>query len=116
VDGSLVVLVENLSGDDLAFDGEGNAYVATNPYQSVLKLPGIGLRGNSVSTERVRILRGLNVAEAAGPTAVAFGRGGADNRSIYVTTTGGLVSPVGNGPGLAHIVKADIGIMGDIPY
>jgi hypothetical protein len=30
-----MIVVEDLTGDDLAFDVEGNAYVATNPSQTV---------------------------------------------------------------------------------
>jgi hypothetical protein len=112
--GSLVVVAEGVTGDDLAFDGEGAAYVATNPSQWVLKLSGLGLERGSMTGERVRILGGLEIAETAGPTAVAFGRTVGDERSIYVTTTGGLVNPVGDGPGLAHIVRADVGVRGEI--
>ncbi|TVY64179.1 hypothetical protein LSUE1_G008205, partial [Lachnellula suecica] len=85
-EGSLEVVAEDITGDDLAFDERGNVYVATNPAQSVMKLSGIG--GGKLGL-RETVIGGEGVAETAGPTAVAFGRG-VDAESIYVTTTGGL--------------------------
>lgn len=40
---SLTALVRELIGDNLAFDEKGNAYVATNPMQTIMKLDRIGL-------------------------------------------------------------------------
>ena len=116
VDGTLDVVVEGLTGDDMAFDVEGNGYVATNPSQSVLKFPGLGLgvrKFNGKDDGRLRVVGGADVAETAGPTALAFGRTENDRSSLYITTTGGLVVPVGDGPGLARIVRADVGARGD---
>jgi hypothetical protein len=80
-DGSVIVVAENLCGDDLAFDEEGSAYIATNPEQTVIKLVGLGF-GEKKS--RVTILGGPKVAESAGPTAVAFGRGGIGRRCMLL--------------------------------
>lgn len=109
-EGSMSVVAEDITGDDLAFDVEGNAYVATNPAQSVMRLSGAGV---GVKGEKATILGGEGIAETAGPTAVAFGRTDGDRGSIYVTTTGGIVRAVGDGLGLARVVRADVGVRGE---
>lgn len=109
---SLAVLAEELVGDDLAFDNEGAAYVATNPHQTVLKLAGVG--GGASESERLIVLGNKEQAETAGPTAVAFGRTKRDSKALYVVTTGGLIVPLGDGPGPARVLRADVGVNGDI--
>ena len=109
---SLAVLAEGLLGDDLAFDSEGAAYIATNPHQTVLKLAAVG-EGASES-ERLIILGNKEQAETAGPTAVAFGRTERDSTALYVVTTGGLIVPVGDGPGPARVLRVDIGVSREI--
>lgn len=108
VEGSLEVLQEDVCGDDFAFDREGNLYMTTNPYQTVLKFPEGG-RG-----ERVRVGGAIDDEELTGATALAFGRSG-DRESVYVTTTGGLVAPTKgkDGPGVARVVRLDVGVVGD---
>ncbi|KAI9650427.1 hypothetical protein NHQ30_000441 [Ciborinia camelliae] len=108
----LDVVVKQLLGDDMAFDCEGNAYVATNPEQTVLKFVGIGIAPRK--EERIRILGGLNQKETAGPTALAFGRGENDTDCIYVITNGGLVKSIGeDGPGEAVIARVRVGVRGE---
>jgi hypothetical protein len=109
---SLTVLAEGLEGDDLAFDVEGAAYVATNPRQTVLKLKGVGDGVREV--ERLIVLGGTEMVETAGPTAVAFGRGKGKRRAMYVVTTGGLIRPVGDGPGVARVLRVDVGVEGEV--
>jgi len=109
-EGSLSIVAENINGDDLAFDVEGNAYVATNPAQSVMRLTGLGA---GVKGEKATMVGGEGIAETAGPTAVAFGRTDGDRQSIYITTTGGIVQPVGGELGLARVVRADVGVRGE---
>ncbi|KAB8302150.1 hypothetical protein EYC80_005598 [Monilinia laxa] len=41
--GSLEITAMQLTGNDMALDCEGNAYVATNPAQTVLKFAGMGI-------------------------------------------------------------------------
>lgn len=111
--GSLEVVAKQLTGDDLAFDCEGNAYVATNPAQTVLKFVGIGVEPQN--EKRMRILGGLDQKETQGPTALAFGRVDSDRDCIYVTTCGGFVNPIGeDGPGEAVIVKVCVGVRGEV--
>jgi hypothetical protein len=115
-DGSLSVVAENVGCDDLAFDAEGNAYVATNPVQTVVRLLNAGLGGvkEKGKVEVETVLGGADVEETAGPTAAAFGRTKTDSESLYVTTTGGLVVPVGQGgPGVARVVRVDVGVKGE---
>jgi hypothetical protein len=113
--GSLRIVAENLTGDDLAFDVQGNAYVATNVAHTILKFPSIGVEPKTTQKDgRMRILGGLDKKDTAGPTAVAFGRGVEDQNCIYVTTNGGLINPVGDeGPGEAVIVKVNVGVKGE---
>lgn len=108
---SIKVVAENLTGDDLAFDQQGNAYIATNPAQSVMKVSGLG--AGAKTGEKVTIIGGEGIKETAGPTAVAFGRGEGDRRSVYVTTTGGIVKAVGEGVGVARVVRALVGVRGE---
>lgn len=112
VEESMTLLAEGVAGDDLAFDIEGNAFVATNPCQTVLKFPGAGLKDAGIASERLIIAGSLETAETAGPTAVAFGRTAKDDKSLYVVTTGGLINPVGEFPGLARVLRVDIGVKG----
>ncbi|PQE10454.1 Quino amine dehydrogenase beta chain protein [Rutstroemia sp. NJR-2017a BBW] len=113
--GSLRIVAENLTGDDLAFDVHGNAYIATNVAHTVLKFPSIGIDLERMQEYgRVRIMGGLDKKDTAGPTAVAFGRGVEDRNCIYVTTNGGLINPIGNeGPGEAVIVRINVGVKGE---
>jgi hypothetical protein len=111
---SLTTMAEGIAGDDLAFDEEGNAYVTTNPQQTVLKFPEIGLNGAGMTAERFIVAGSGESAETAGPTAVAFGRTEKDNKSIYVVTTGGLLNPVGTGPGPARVFRVDVGVKGEV--
>jgi sugar lactone lactonase YvrE len=113
VQGSMTVLAEGLAGDDLAFDEEGNVYVTTNPQQTVLRILGVGLERAKLAAERFTVAGSRESAETAGPTAVAFGRTQKDEKSIYVVTTGGLITAAGDGPGPAREFRVDIGIKGD---
>ena len=116
VEGSLEVVAEGLTGDDLAFDVSGSMYVATNPAQTVMKLGGIGLAeeaGNKKGkVERTTILGGEEKEETAGPTAVTFGRGEEGMKALYVVTTGGIVNPVNGKVELARVVRVDVAVKG----
>ena len=109
---SLTAPAEGLLGDDLAFDSDGAAYVATNPHQTVLKLAGVG--SGASESERLIVLGSKEQAATAGPTAVAFGRTERDSKALYVVTTGGLIVPVGDGPGPARVLRVDVGVRGEI--
>jgi sugar lactone lactonase YvrE len=78
--GSMEVVAERLRADDFAFGESGALYIATHPAQSVLRLHPDGKRETIAGP-----LEG-----AVGSTACAFGRGAEDQKSLYVTTTGGL--------------------------
>jgi hypothetical protein len=66
VDKSLVVLQKHVCGDDFAFDAEGNLYMTTNPYQTVLEFPNLGIGG------RVKVAGARDDEELTGATALAF--------------------------------------------
>lgn len=112
VRGTLEVLAESLCGDDLAFDVEGHAYIATNPQNTLLKLPVIGL--GKLESERLIIAGTQTQPDAAGITAVAFGRNQDDGKALYAVTTGGLINPIGDGPGLARVLRVEVGVQGEV--
>lgn len=50
-----------------------------------------------------------------GSTSAAFGRTEADRRSLYVTTTGGIIGPIDGRVREAKLVCLDIGVEGAPP-
>ncbi len=110
---SLKVVAKNCGGDDFTFDKDGNAYFTTHPRNTVLKLVGVGMDQSGREVERLRVMGGSGLAKTAGPTAAAFGRTAVDRGSLYVTTDGGFVAPVGDGPGLARVIQVEVGIEGE---
>jgi hypothetical protein len=107
-------MAQGIAGDDLAFDEKGNAYVTTNPQQTVLRFPGIGREDAALAVDRFMVVGSWESAETAGPTAAAFGRTEKDNTCLYVTTTGGLINPVGKGPVPARVFRVDVGVKGEV--
>lgn len=73
--------------DDFTFDRKGNAYLVTGSGNSIEKISPNGRR-------QVLIAGSLNSTMIAEPTSAAFGRGPCDKNILYVTTAGGLVTPV----------------------
>lgn len=107
---SLKIVAKDITGDDLAFDTAGNAFIATNPAQTVAKFAELGTNLESLNSGRETMLGGPDIRETAGPTAVAFGRGSPEEeRKLYVVTTGGLVVPVNGELDLARVVRVDVG-------
>ena len=76
--------------DDFALDDHGTAFIATDPANTLLKVPTIGKNKGVVTV----VAGGPNSTQWAGTTATAFGRTEADRGVLYVTTNGGIVSPV----------------------
>lgn len=73
--------------DDFTFDIEGNIFAVTGAGNSIEIV--------SANGHREKIFVGnLNSTTIAEPTAAAFGRRKRDRHILYVTTTGGLVTPV----------------------
>lgn len=87
--------------------------MTANPNQTVVRFEAVGLEGVSEAKDRKRVVGDRDIAESAGPTSAAFGRTESDDRILYVPTTGGLIRPVGDAPGLARILKVDTGIRGE---
>ena len=81
--GPMEVAAEKLHADDFAFSESGAAYIATHPAQTVLRLHPDGRRETIAGPQD----------GAVGSTACAFGRRAEDRKSLYVTTTGGLLYP-----------------------
>lgn len=73
--------------DDFALDCKGNAFLVTGGGNSVEMVSFDGSR-------QVIIAGDLNSTAIAEPTSAAFGRGLFDRNVLYVTTAGGLVTPV----------------------
>lgn len=73
--------------DDFAQDWRGDAFLATGPGNSIEK---VGRDGKP----QVIIAGNVNSTEIAEPTSAQFGRTAADREVLYVTTGGGLATPV----------------------
>ena len=93
--GALTVVAERLAGDDLVAHPDGDVYIATHTYNSVLRLDA-KLNRSDVATHDQGV---------AGSTAVALAP---DRRSLFVTTTGGLLSPPPGGPEPARLLRIDL--------
>lgn len=73
--------------DDFTFDDEGNAFLVTGAGNSIEFI--------SANRRVQEIVAGnVNSTEIAEPTSAAFGRHPADRNVLYVTTAGGLATPV----------------------
>jgi len=84
--GPAEVIASNVFGDDFSFDPTGNVYVAQNAENTVAKITPEGV---------VTVVAGSsNSTLVAGATATAFGRTQKDYSVLYVTTSGGVGSPV----------------------
>jgi hypothetical protein len=84
--GPAAVLVNIGLGDDFTFDSVGNVYLAQNLNNTLQKITPAGVTS---------IIAGdLHSSALPGPTAAQFGRTAADHSVLYVTTTGGIGSPV----------------------
>ena len=91
----LEVLAERLVADDFAIADDGRIFLATHTFHSVLCLYPDGRR-EDVATHEDGI---------AGPTSVAIGPG--SSPTLFVTTTGGLLSPPGGDVEPARLVRVD---------
>jgi hypothetical protein len=84
--GSYEVVAENGSGDDFAFDKQGNAYIAQDPGDALQQVTPAG---------KVTVLAGsTNSTILEGDTSAAFGRTWRDSDTLYVTTNGGIAGLV----------------------
>jgi hypothetical protein len=92
----LEVLAERLSGDDLAIMPDGRIMVATHTQHSVLCLHPDGRREDIAGHDQ----------GVAGPTAVALGP--EPTPTLYVSTTGGLLSPPGEEVEPARLLRLDV--------
>lgn len=95
--GTPEIFVENFLGDDFAVDREGNLYVATHPFNSLVKIDVDG---------ELETLAGA--AEGMiGSTAAAFGKGEYSDR-LFVVTNGGMSLPPEGGVREALLVLLKI--------
>ncbi len=100
--GTWELVARKITCDDFAFDLEGNLYATTHVHNSVTR---ISPRGDRV------VLAGADEG-LAGSTAAAFGRTAADARSLYVTTTGGILAPYEGVVRTAKLIRLDVGAVG----
>jgi hypothetical protein len=89
------IVAEHLVGDDLAAAPDGRLFIATHTYHSVLCLHPDGRR-EDVATHKDGV---------AGPTAVAIGDG--RSPAVYVSTSGGLLSPPAGEVEPARLLRID---------
>ncbi|WP_428340977.1 SMP-30/gluconolactonase/LRE family protein [Mycobacterium sp.] len=100
--GPLELCAERMRGDDLAFDVDGNLYVATHMGHTLDRIAPGGERVTLAGPDQ-----GL-----AGSTACAFGIAGPDCDALYVTTTGGIIGPKDGAVQPARLVRLEIGATG----
>ena len=108
VDGSAAGSVEEIvkhapgdvEGDDFALDWEGNAWVTTNSANSVIK---VDIANGATS----QVIGGEKQSVVAGADSGAFGRTSRDWRTLYITTTGGVVVPPPSGITGGKVVALD---------
>ncbi|KAL3421777.1 hypothetical protein PVAG01_05933 [Phlyctema vagabunda] len=101
--GDITTIVNNTLGDDFIISRDGSrAWIAQSVANTVTEVDIHGRAGKVIAGS-------LGDVEFATATAVAFGRGESDKNSLYVTTAGGLGSPV-NGSIVTggRIVKIDL--------
>jgi sugar lactone lactonase YvrE len=96
----LEVLAEGLSGDDLAIMPDGRIMVATHTFHSVLCLYPDGRREDIAGYDQ----------GVAGPTADAVGPEATS--TVYVSTTGGLLSPPRDAVEPARLLRMDVSAAG----
>ena len=96
--GAVEIVAERFTCDDFAFDVSGNLYATTHVHNTVTRLSPDGARAVLAGAEE-----GL-----AGSTAIAFGRSPADRRSLYVTTTGGILAPHQGRVREAKLLRLDV--------
>jgi hypothetical protein len=89
----LEVMAERLFADDLDLGPDGRIYLATHTYHSVLRLDPDGHREDIAG----------HAQGIAGPTSVAFDP--RDPAALYVTTTGGILSPPGGKLEPARLIR-----------
>jgi sugar lactone lactonase YvrE len=92
----IAVVAERLVGDDLASAPDGRLFIATHTYHSVLCLYPDGRREDIAGHDQ----------GVAGPTAVAVGP--ESTPTVYVSTTGGLLSPPGDAVEPARLLRLDV--------
>jgi len=97
--GPIEVVAEELHTDDFAFSESGTAYIATHPAQTVMRFHPDGRRETIAGPDE----------GAVGSTACAFGRGEEDRKSLYVTTTGGLLYPYRGEIQDAKLLRLNVG-------
>jgi len=84
--GAAKVLVQSGLCDDFAFDQAGNTFMTQDPGNALQKITPEGVVTVVVGNQ--------NSTELVGPTAAQFGRTPLEESILYVTTNGGLASPV----------------------
>ena len=100
--GEIAQHAADIRADDMAFDVNGNLYIATHPANSVLRL----------SPDGMRVTIAGPAEGAVGATACAFGRAPADLNALYVTTTGGAWAPYKGVVQPAKLLRLDVGARG----
>lgn len=105
--GAAVILSTNINSNGFAFDRKGDAFLTENTPNALAYVPVEG--GPST------VLAGVPLAAPSslpGPQSAEFGRSGHDCEILYITTTGGLASGLGNLKIGGTLSKVNIGKAG----
>lgn len=101
--GKIEVVADHLRGDDLAVAEDGVLFITNHIHNTLI-------RWDPRSGERVAVAgpdQGM-----AGSTACVFGRDDRHRRSLFVTTTGGIVMPIDGIVTEAKLVRLDVAVRG----
>lgn len=86
--GAPAVVHEDMAADDFAIDTDGTLYVATHPFDTIVKIDRAGVRTTLAGTAQ----------GVTGPTAVAVGADADGRKILYAVTDGGLYRAPGSAP------------------
>ncbi|KAI9837212.1 MAG: hypothetical protein M1838_004851 [Thelocarpon superellum] len=104
--GPVETVFDRCGADDFALDAAGTLYLATHVFNSVIKISPDGVRS--------RIAGGPDDTTVAGSTSAAFGRTERDRTRLYVTTNGGMSSPVDGKVGPGRVLGLEVGPPGAV--
>ncbi|KAM5349387.1 hypothetical protein ACJ41O_005892 [Fusarium nematophilum] len=100
--GSVELLYHGLPLDDFALDSDGTAYIATMEKNQIIKISPIG--------KSITVAGGVESLAVAAASSIRWGRTKRDSNTLYVTTSGGALTPIfGRFTEPAKIVAVDLG-------
>ncbi|RYP43610.1 hypothetical protein DL770_011552 [Monosporascus sp. CRB-9-2] len=102
--GPVEIIFTGLPLDDFALEADGTAYIATMDRNQVIRV--------SPNGSMVTVAGGVDSLDVAACTSVQFGRTDKDETTLYVTTSGGSLTPIfGNFTEPAKVVSVKLTVV-----